>query len=135
MDKRSFSARRVKIHFDKHPWQTTIADADTGESLNDILRFDLVVDINSGIYEVRLLVDETSDDTHSNPRLEGEIVANVKEVVMLDDAVLDYLAHKVESRIRARNHLQLTERDINRLAEHVEKQFERKIKTQIGMRQ
>ena len=94
------AAQRVKIKFGKHPFMTTIHDADTGEMLPNVFRLELVVvDINNRVFEVKLAEFEEGQEL---AEIEGEIEATVTEKIVLSDTVLDALAHKVENRITQR---------------------------------
>jgi len=96
-------AQRVKIKFDRHPFMTTIHDADTGEMLTNVFRLELiVVDVNNGVFEVKLAEFE---EGRGLEQIEGEIEATVTEKFMLSEAVMDSLAHHVEKRIVQRMRL------------------------------
>lgn len=90
-------AKRVKIKFDKHPFLTTIHDADTGEMLSNVFRLELVVvDVNNGVFEVKLAELEEGQELIE---IEGEVEATVTETFLLSDTVMDSLARHVEKRI------------------------------------
>jgi hypothetical protein len=93
-------AQRVKINFGKHPFMTTIRDADTGEMLTNVFRLELVVvDVNNQVFEVKLAEIEEGLGLE---QIEGEVEATVIEKIALSDATLDTLARMVERRIAAR---------------------------------
>ncbi len=96
-------AKRVVIKFHKNPVLTEIHDADTGEMLTNVFRLELVVvDVNNGVFEVKLAELEEGQEL---AEIEGEIEATVTEKFMLSEAVMDSLARHVEKRIVQRMRL------------------------------